>query len=157
MKSFLVALTVFVSLNAFAGPEDHIANQTCYALAEAQLKTAPLEVPRQVCLESLTVDTANQKISAYSYFQQDLYRNLKLESTVRKNEDWVHFSASSVFIDVWDSGCGYGDVFQLKINGLVNYNDQVSLSQLEVSVHVTSTNDTCHSVPRTTVYNYILQ
>ncbi|MBC7711993.1 MAG: hypothetical protein H7177_01545 [Rhizobacter sp.] len=56
-------------------------------------------IPTQICLENLKVDTSANTISIYSYFFSDLYKNVKLNSVTRKNEDFYSFKSSSVVRD----------------------------------------------------------
>lgn len=96
MKALITLMTLVFSLTAVAGPEEHMQAQTCYYLIAEESSPINNDIPTQICLESLTVDTSAETISIYSYFYSDLYKNLKLNYIARKNEDSFSFRASNL-------------------------------------------------------------
>lgn len=72
MKIFVVIVLILSAYNVFAGPEEHMMDQKCYVISEADYKMASSLVPSEVCLETvnLVLSVSNSKIYVYSYFGQ---------------------------------------------------------------------------------------
>lgn len=154
MGKFLVLFVSFVSLQSFAGPEEHIANQICYNLVTVAGEYVPNTIPKSVCIEKVTVDTDKSQIYIESYFQQNLFNGMKLFSLVRKNEDFYNFYGNNTLFNKWDTGCGDGETVELKVMGLVDNYGAVDVSALNVQALRVFSNDTCHSQPWSTEYQY---
>ncbi|MBC7428924.1 MAG: hypothetical protein H7336_09955 [Bacteriovorax sp.] len=122
MKTFTALMALAFSLSAFAGPEEHQQAQICYYVVVETSSPITNDIPSEICLERLRVDTALDTISAYSYFFPSLYLNLKLDSVTRKNEDFYSFKSSSVVRDDVDGSTT--QKITLFISGQVdNYGD----------------------------------
>lgn len=132
MKMFSVIASLLVSFAAIAGPEEHIQAQTCYSInSEREVRIDP-KIPTQVCLESLDIDTTNDTVEIYSYFYSNLYKNVKLTSLSRKNEDYFSFKTSSVFLD--ETIADTTQKLTLTVSGLVDNYGQADLSYLTLKV-----------------------
>lgn len=99
MKIFIALAVLVFSLVASAGSEEHAQSQTCYYVIAEQSSPINNEIPTQICLETLNIDTNAETISAFSFFYPELYEELKLSYVTRKNEDFFNFSASSLLRD----------------------------------------------------------
>ena len=156
MKMILALVVLFIGFNLFADPEDHASTQACYALQDNN-KDASVNVPTQVCLESLSISPEYATISIYSYFFPNLYKNLKLMSFVRQTEDFYSFSASSLLHNDWKSGCDNGESVNLVISGQVDFTGLGNVDELNITVEQQVTNDTCHSTSRQYIFKYVKQ
>ena len=136
MKIIFTLVTVLMSLAAFAGPEEHISNQTCYHLVKQEKQFVPADVPAQICLEALTIDTAKENVYVDSYFQAGLFTNLKVTSLVRKNEDFFNFKTEALLKNESESVCGKDERIYLVLNGLLDNYGSADMSNLQVSVVV---------------------
>ena len=155
MKNIIVLLTLVLGMNAFAGPEDHMANQTCYDVQTTPGQYVPMAIPREICLEQLSIDPWANQITVHSYFQSELlFKGLKLTSLIRRNEDYFDFKASNVIFNQWNSGCGEGERTQLMISGLVDFAGESDVRSLHVTAEDEVSNDICHSQSQTTVFTY---
>ena len=132
MKFITVIMALAFSFNVFAGSEEHEQAQTCYYVVVEESSPLNANVPTQICLENLTVDTSNETISAYSFFYSDLYVNLKLKSVTRKNEDFFSFKSSSVVRDEVDGSDTQKII--LFISGQVDNYGAVDLKYLTISL-----------------------
>ena len=154
MKALIAAVILLTTFNVFAGPEDHIANQTCYRLNQKQAALANNNIPQQICLETLTVNTDGTEIRAYSYFTPNLFNNLKLTYHARRNENGFSFRSDNILVNQWESGCGDGERVVLSIKGQTDNDGVASVEYLDVKVSQELTNDVCHSQPQETVFTY---
>lgn len=154
MKALIATVVLLSTLNVFAGPEEHIADQTCYRLNAKQVALANDNIPREVCLETLTVDTDGTSISAYSYFMPNLFNNLKVTYHARRNENGFSFRAANILVDKWESGCGDGERVILTIKGQTDNDGVAGVNYLDIKATQELTNDTCHSEPQETVFTY---
>lgn len=158
MKTLLSFAIVLTGLFAFAGPEDHIQNQKCYGLASSQGTNVDQKIPVEICFETVTVDLALSKVVIYSYFMPEIFADSKVISLIRNTEDTYKFSVSNVLFNRWNSGCGDGESITLFVSGQSDFNGEVNMNQeFKISVEQDLTNDTCHSQPSTTVYDYTLK
>ena len=155
MKSILTtAALVLLSLNVFAGPEEHIAAQTCYSLKSP----APTVIPQRVCLEEITItephtDTAT--INIYSYFNQNYFNNMKLTYLARHNEDSYAFRAANILLENYESGCGSAEKATLQVNGRVDVYGVGQPEYVDIAVKYETLVDTCHSKTQVRTYEYI--
>jgi hypothetical protein len=124
----LIALSVLVlSITAHAGPEEHKQDQTCYYIVAEESSQLNDGIPTEICLETLNVDTSAETISVYSYFDANLFKNLKLTSVTRKNEDAYSFKSVSAIED----GLNQTKLF---VNGQVNNYGESDVTYLEIKV-----------------------
>jgi hypothetical protein len=128
MKFILSLLILTAGFNVFAGPEDHIQNQSCYDLENPADLQISANVPTEVCLEALLVDLSDESISVYSYFMQSLFSTLKLNKLNRHNEDYFKFK-SVAFIAMDQS-----EPAELTISGTVDNYGQANVNYLDISV-----------------------
>lgn len=158
MKSVFAAVVLLFSFLAFAGPEDHFANQVCYEL-EGSLDQNDLPVvPKQVCFEEIQLDVNKNKAYIESYFHADLYKQTSLYYLVRWNEDQYKFATSSLIYDHNDSICSDTNTLSIVISGVSDFLGAVDKTQVNVAVEHEYTNDNCHSEPRVIkTYNYRLK
>ena len=157
MKIVYALLALTLSSIAFAGPEDHYQNQSCYALEAAQLAKPTNQIPLEICLEEATLDLQHNKLYVSSYFQPELWKNISVYSLIPKNKDQYSFLAASRIYDNWDSSCGDGDTVEVMVSGLADLTGHIDPAALKVTVDHTVTNDTCHSQGLTTTYTYKLK
>lgn len=156
MKTIISVGILISSLVAFAGPEDHVQAQVCYNLSAKQIATKGEHVPLQVCLEDISINTEKNVASIYSYFNQDLFKNVKVSSLIRQTEDKYRFELTSIIHEDWEVICGEGQTVTLKIKGEADFTGAVSKEALTVTVEDEFTNDSCHSPGRMTEYIYSL-
>lgn len=154
MKSLLGTLVILCSLQSFAGPEEHIAAQTCYVPSNQAMKAT---IPQRVCLEEIfvsSVDGAVPALNIYSYFSREYFQDMTLTYLARHNEDSYSFRGSKILLQNWESGCGSAEKVTLEVSGRVD-NDGLGLaSAVDVSVKYETTNDTCHSKAQVNIYEY---
>lgn len=158
MKSVFTVLVLLFSFVAFAGPEDHLANQVCYEL-EGSLNHSDLaEVPKQVCFEEIQLDVNKNKAYIESYFHADLYKQTSLIYLIRSTEDHYKFATTSLIYDHNDSICSDTNTLSIVITGVSDFMGAVDKTQVNVVVEHDYTNDNCHSDPRVIkTYNYRLK
>jgi len=154
LKKVLFVFVLGVSQFLMAGPEDHIQNQICYNLKNPELAQNQPQLPLQVCVEEISMDLSTETVSIYSYFQRSLFENIQVDYLARKNEDYFSVRTSSVFYNQWNSGCGDGQKLTVKVNGLSDNWGVMDPQNLVVTVEQEITNDTCHSKPQKTIYQY---
>jgi hypothetical protein len=155
MKSLFLLVTL-LSVSAFAGPEDHIFNQTCYDLVKTEGQVLNKSVPEEICLETLNIDLSRETIAIESYFQAGYYSKMKVTYLARKNEDYYAFRARNNLKYDWIS-CGTGETVALELRGLVSNYGEGFVDQLEVFVETENTYDSCHSESEINYYNYKLR
>lgn len=157
MKVLLLAV-LFLSIAAFAGPEDHLQNQKCYALDVQSGTYVGAHVPAEVCFKSVTVDLVHNEVIFYSYFTPMMFADNKVISLIRNTEDTYKYSVRNTLFEDWQSTCGDGETVTLFISGQSDFNGIADMNQdFKISVEQEITRDNCHSEPRNTVYNYKLR
>lgn len=154
MKMLISLFLITINLNAFAGPEDHISQQTCYEVNESQKALLSANVPSRVCLERLSIDQANNTIAVQSYFQPELFRGLELQVFFRQNEDYFKFQATNLLVDQNGSGCEESEKVELSMSGLMRFDHAVQLNELDISVRRDLQVDSCHSKLQSEVFHY---
>lgn len=122
-----------VSLNLYAGPEDHIADQVCYFPEAPQFAAVNSQISSEICLENISVNPTDETISVYSYFNQGLFSHLKVTSFMRRNEDYYVFKAVGTLFSKWNSGCGDGEQINLDISGQVFVTGEGNINDLDIS------------------------
>lgn len=152
MKYFISLVVLFVSFVSFAGPEDHINNQSCYSLQKLH---APESIPQTVCVEEVSLDVATNSLTIYSYFQAPLYKSLKTTSVIRQTEDTYSFKAESLVYNVTGGGCEEAESVRLLFSGIADFNGYVDPTTLSVQVEHDYTVDSCHSRRQINTYNYL--
>lgn len=152
----LLATSLLLSSVSFAGPEEHLDAQRCFVLQGA----APAAVPQKICIENITLRDAGMSVSSisvYSYFYGHLLNGMQLSYIARRNENGFSFKAENMISREYDPGCGASEIVTLKISGRSDNDGLVEVPYVYVSATVESTNDTCHSAPEATDYQYKLQ
>ncbi len=134
MKIFTVLLTLVFSLAAVAGPEEHKQAQTCYSIVSAESSEINSNVPAEICLETFSVDTSSEKVFVYSYFDAKIFKNIKLDSLTRKNEDFFNFKSFNVFRDDIDE-LGNTQKLTIIISGLVDNVGEADVTALNLTVN----------------------
>jgi hypothetical protein len=134
MKNILGLIVLSIGISAFAGPEDHVQAQTCYGIRADQVALASSYVPQQICIENLTLDTSNDTISAYSYFMNDLFKDLKIVTLTRKNEDFYSFSAKNILAADAQITTDKSVHVEMTISGLSDVYGQGDINYLKISV-----------------------
>jgi hypothetical protein len=158
MKSFLLTAVLLFSFAAFAGPEDHLANEVCYQLEGSLDQNDLKEVPAQICFEQIQIDVNKNKAHIESYFHADLYQQTSLIYLIRASEDHYKFATSSLIYDHNDMVCGDTNTLSIMISGVSDFLGAVDKTQVNVVVEHEYTNDNCHSHPRVIKsYNYRLK
>ncbi|MBC7540220.1 MAG: hypothetical protein H7281_15450 [Bacteriovorax sp.] len=153
MKLLLVLFTISIlPVLAVAGPEDHM-NESCYT---ATTKT-PSSVPSTFCLDSAQLVSQNTYLMTSGTYS-NVPGSLIVKSIMYVTEDKVKFEAEATIVNVWNSGCGDGELAVLTIKGTseIGQSEEINPKELNFSVSYSSTNDTCHSHPQLEAFNYIL-
>lgn len=131
MKSLSIAVVLFsLPVISFAA---------CYKADTA----VPSQIESVLCLENITESIkANtlEVISADGSFPAEL----TITSFSRHNEERYAFTIEGLIHDEWNSGCSDGVSANAIIKGKNNYG-VVDVKALDISVEITTTNDTCHS------------
>ncbi len=152
MKSlFVLVALVALPLIAVAGPEDR-QFATCFKATSV----VPNSLQSTVCLDSaqLTNDNSHLELSGYI---DGLPSNLEVKSLITLSENKHQFIAEATLINIWETGCGYGELAIVKIIGISEKGTQyaeINPSKLNISIAYSSTNDTCHSRPMSQTFNY---
>ncbi|MFN3454632.1 MAG: hypothetical protein ACK41T_06685 [Pseudobdellovibrio sp.] len=147
----LAATTSIYALTAYAGPEEHRDAQKCYRNTELK----PTYVPSEICLETLSVNANNDTITAYSYFMEQLFTNLKIDYLARRNENGFRFRSSALIHYDWPS-CAFGELATLHIDSISDNDGVVDIAYLDIYVKTQQTPNTCNTQPNTKIYKYTL-
>lgn len=153
MKSLFVIMALALSFNAFAGAEEHDQAQACYYISLEDSSPMNDRIPQNFCLETLNVNPSAETITAFSWFNQSLYENLKIDYVARKNEDGYSFRSSSILRDSLN-GLGDSERITLKIKGVVNNYGEGDIKFLEVSVEQVFRENFVETPVLKNVYNY---
>lgn len=154
MKKIIIAISMLVSLSAFAGPEEHKANQTCYFLRTVGGQYVAPSIPQEICLEELAIDPMNQKMYVTSYFQSKLFEKISVFYFVRKNEDAYTFLSSARLFEDGNITCSDHETTTMNISGQVDIYGTGDVKALKIMVANDRTTDSCHSPGETQEYNY---
>ncbi len=159
MKKILTATIILVSAIAFAGPEEHKDNQTCYGLEQQRAKQVDSQIPLEICLEKATLDFQSKKLNVYSYFQPQLFKDVDVTSVSRFNSNTFIFKAYSFLDDKWDSQkCQAGETLSLVIKGFANsITGESDITKLRVYVVHTTTTNTCGPKSSSKIYEYLIK
>lgn len=164
MKAIIALCVLLNGAISFAGPEDHINDQTCYSITAADAAKAVSELPLEICFEriqlhltSLNSNLKSDSIEIYSYFSQysNYLNTVKLTDYVRVTEDEYSYKASSVIVDREERHCEDGVKIVLNVEGRVSAMDgmgdagaqSITLTQLTKA-------DVCHSNYDKQVFKY---
>lgn len=139
MKS-VIALMFAMPVIAFGG--------TCYQATSA----VPASVPGIFCVDSIE-QTYTPYILKASGPNNSFPTELKIIETSRHNEDRLNFTAAAFVAKEWDSACGDGFSALLKVKSEIAYGE-ISPNDLDLSVEIKTTNDTCHSKPDVEIISY---
>ncbi len=157
MKLALSILTLVFSMTAFAGPEDHLQNQTCYVADVKAGEVLPASVPAEICLEDVVVNAEANSISIFSYFQPEIWEDLGLIIAYKRSQTEFKFLASKVLSENSDTSCGNAEVVELFVIGLTDAKGKGNPAAVEISVTHRVTRDSCHSDGQTIFYPYRLK
>lgn len=157
MKTFLFSLVVLFSGLVFAGPEEHLAAQSCYVVVKEAGVQIPESVPHDFCLENLNINLENESIIVYSYFHAKLYNGLTVNQVGQLTEGYFEFKATNSLFSFSETTCGAGEFVELVITGQVNQLGEASVDKLNFQVNHEVTNDTCHSHPQVQSFKFQLQ
>lgn len=133
MKSLFAIMVLALSFNVFAGAEEHAQAEACYYIVLEESSPLNDRVPTSFCLETINVDLSAEAITAFSWFQSDLYENLKIDSLTRKNEDEFRFRSSKILRESLN-GVGESEKMTIKINGIVNNYGEGDIKDLDISL-----------------------
>ncbi len=153
MKKFFSLSLLLVSLNLHAEQNDSV----CYQIDPTSSVAVNSDIPLEICLESLMINTDEAQIIVYSSKHQDLFMHLNIKNLIRKNEDEYAFKSIAVLKYIDDSACGEKNMIDLMISGTADIVGLVNPELLQISVQQVVMNDTCHSAKLTTIYNYLIK
>ncbi len=156
MKKLLMSALLLTTIHTFAGPEDHFQNQVCYRMKSEQVQFASTYTPTEICIENLTIDTNSDKVYVVSYFMSELFKDLKVTSVIRKNEDFFRFSALNRLADQAQTATNQSVDVDLTISGLVDNNGIADVSNLKISVKQKTATYPDDTVTETIVFGYVL-
>lgn len=156
MKTIALVSVLFMSLTAFAGPEERKETQTCYRLNSiVEGVEVPANLPPEVCIEELVIDPVSQKVTAYSYFQAELYQDIRIRSFTREATGGYSFEVSSEFYEHREEGTY--DALRLAIFGQTDANGLADLKNLKVAVVRETETDFGHSGTDYETFEYSLK
>lgn len=152
MKQFFALIAIMTTLSstlAFAGPEDHYAQQTCYNMTAEGLKQKPESVPYQVCFEKAFVNLDKDQVVVRSYTQIALFEGLYTTELVRHTEDLYRYTAQAVLNTQKDESAiltlkGYSDVY-----------GNIPANSIDIKIEYFKFNKSTNSVDKFT-YTYLL-
>ncbi len=147
---------ILTAINSFAGPEDHVQNQVCYRMKTEQIEFASAYTPKEICIENLTIDTNSDKVYVVSYFMPEIFKDLKVTSVVRKNEDFFRFNALNRLADQAQTATNQSVDVDLTISGLVDNNGIADISDLKVSVKQKTETYPDDTITETIIFDYVL-
>lgn len=144
MKIAIGFLALALGFNAFAGPEEHLQNQSCYVIQPSTINV-PKNIPTEICLEDIYVSAAAHNITVFSYFQAELFKDLKLDQLVRKTENLYTYKASKYIYTNFDMICSYGEQNEMTIEGVTDITGRGNPAQVTITVSYNTTRDNCHT------------
>lgn len=158
MKFVIGFIALALSFNAFAGPEEHIQNQSCYVIQVSKNQVVPTSVPTEICLEDIYVSAAAKNIVVFSYFQAELWKDLKLDQFTRVDDYQFAYQASKDIFEKWEGSCGDGEINTLKVSGVTDITGRGTPGEVKISVSHYTTRDNCHTEPQEDgTYQYSLR
>jgi hypothetical protein len=131
MKLLLILFALSIlPVVAVAGPEDHM-NESCYT---ATTKT-PKSVPSTFCLDSAQLVSQNTYLMTSGTYS-NVPSTLLVKSIMYVTEDKVKFTSEATMVNVWNSGCGDGEVAVLTIKGTseIGLGEEINPKELSFSV-----------------------
>ncbi len=156
MKKFILCSAIALSLSAHAGPEEHREAQKCYVLTATDAKRATENVPTELCIETVNIDTASEKIYIYTYFFNRFFENVQLNSLTRKNEEASIFKSSGPFYFTEDEQNGQLEKLSVVVSGKIDNQGAADAADLKVEVKQDRRYNP-HSAINSTIYQYQLQ
>lgn len=156
MKKFILCSAVVLSFSAHAGPEEHREAQKCYVLSAIDAKRATENVPTELCIETLNIDTASEKINIDTYFFKLFFANVQLNSLTRKNEETLNFKSSGSFYFMEDEQNGQLEKLTVLVSGKVDNEGVANPADLKIEVKQ-DRRYSPHSAINSTIYQYQLQ
>jgi hypothetical protein len=157
MKRSLILVALLAAGSVFAGPEEHIAAQTCYEIETNGIPAISDQVPQEICLEGLNINEYENSITVDSYFTPKLFNDLKVNSVARKNENYFQFKTSGTIFEAAEFLCEPQEKVELSINGLLDNNGDAFLKYLDISVNVVLKNGQCQIPNQVVTYKYKLK
>ncbi len=154
MKLAVSVLALVFSTVAFAGPEDHFQNQTCYRANVKSDVVLPTGVPAEICLEEVVVNLETNSISVFSYFQPEVWEDLGLITLIKRSEAEFKFLASKMLSENSDTACGKAEFVELYVIGLTDVKGKGNPNAVEINITHRVTQDSCHLEGETTIYQY---
>ncbi len=157
MKTLILASLLMTSSICFAGPEDHIQAQTCYSLVDQDLSKVSDLAPKELCFEELSINTNENKLYVYSYFNhyQKFLNDLKITSLIRQTEDAYSYKAEKVLFEQTERHCEDGLKLVLKLEGNVDFAGYGDIGSQNLSLVQETKADVCHSKAEVTVFKYV--
>ncbi len=158
MKLVLGLMITFSSIFAFAGPEEHKQNQTCYRLDEAHLADVAKKknFPIEICMEEMTLNPETGAVSAVSYFQPTYFLHMRTTHRIRSDRNGYYFTAANTIYSTLAFSCDDGEYGDMTIEGTTDLNGKADLRSLQVSLTLYSSRDFCHSLVDQVTYRYNL-
>ena len=154
MKLAIGLLSLALGFSAFAGPEEHLQNQTRYTIQVPQGEGVPANIPSEICLEEVVLTAATKTISIYSYFQPQLWQNLLVTNVKQTADGDFTFSAEKILSDISEGTCGYSETSTLLVSGKTDYLGRGNPAKLKIIINHSTMHDNCHSNPNDREYTY---
>lgn len=150
MKLILCMSLCLLSLAAVAGPEERRDAQSCY-YPVAQNSDNKIS---SICLETISVDLRTEELSIYSYFMPELFKNLKINTLSRRNENGFSLRTKGTISSTLDSKTCSGEHVSLILNGQLD-NDGVTEAQyLDISTETAKYDSNCNLNVEVLKYRY---
>lgn len=146
MKLLSLAV-VFLSIPALSFSATRSA---CYVADTA----VPAQIESILCLEDIS-ESVKTNILDVKSSDGSFPAEMTVTSLSRHNEERYVFTIEGLIHDEWNSGCSDGVSANAIIKGRNNYG-VVDVRALDITVEITTTNDTCHSQGSTETVHYTL-
>jgi hypothetical protein len=117
-------------------------------------KAVPNEIESILCLENIS-DSVKADIFSVISSDGSFPAEMNVTSITRHNEERFAFTIEGLIHDEWNSGCSDGVSANAIIKGKDDYGF-VDVRALDITVEITTTNDTCHSEGTTETVHYTL-
>ncbi len=150
MKKLMCSAFLLLSVNAFAGPEDHMYD-SCYTAN----KNVPSSMFSTLCFADVVLNLSKSTLD-FSGYAMTMPNQMATESLYRKTEDSYFYVAKKNIVNKWESGCGEGLKVDLVVTGEADFNGTIDPKSLSVIALIEETNDTCHSHSQESVIEYKL-
>ena len=133
--------SLMTSSAVLAGPEERM-NNNCFEATKA----VPNGVTNEICYEGLSVNIDKNILytGATKYLPSSI-ANVELNKI---REDYYRFTAETILVDIWESGCRDGLFAKVILSGKVSDEGIVIEDTVKIKIQTEVTNDTCHSQPQ---------